>query len=83
MIWQTSLSLPSKAGSAKSKRETAGSTGGSQSRLVVVAGDGILSVIDPRAGPKAVECSEDQEDELLSLKAVKGYVNLKRGIHDF
>ncbi|CEH14159.1 WD40 repeat protein [Ceraceosorus bombacis] len=40
-------------------------------RLVVTSGDGTLSVIDPRVGPSAVEVSEDQEDELLGVAAIK------------
>lgn len=40
-------------------------------RLVVTSGDGTLSVIDVRAGKSGVEVSEDQEDELLSIAAVK------------
>jgi hypothetical protein len=39
---------------------------------VLRSGDGTLSVIDPRAGAAAVEVSEDQEDELLSVASVKG-----------
>ena len=36
------------------------------------SGDGTMSVIDVRARRNGVEVSDDQEDELLSVAAVKG-----------
>ncbi|KAF9011863.1 WD40-repeat-containing domain protein [Cyathus striatus] len=43
--------------------------------LVASSGDGTLSVMDVRSKkPEPVAQSEDQEDELLSLVAIKGYI---------
>lgn len=79
MIWQTNLK-PSRQNKRDAEgksvvKDDADGVSLSRSRLIAVAGDGLLSVIDPRAGKKGVECSEDQEDELLSIRAIKGCVS--------
>lgn len=54
--------------------------GPSCSRLVVTSGDGSLSSIDLRmTGPTAFEVSEDQEDELLCVTALKNSSKLVVG----
>ena len=53
--------------------------GSGRSRLVCTSGDGTLSVIDVRARRNGVETSDDQEDELLSVAAVKGGKRLAVG----
>lgn len=74
MLWCTHLDAPrtrSKDEPPKRKRAEL-SDGDGRSRLVCTSGDGTLSVIDVRAKKKAVEVSDDQEDELLSIAAIRG-----------
>ncbi len=43
---------------------------------IVLSGDGTLSVMDVRSkNIKPIAQSEDQEDELLSIVGIKGYVS--------
>ncbi|WFD05258.1 hypothetical protein MVES1_000586 [Malassezia vespertilionis] len=73
MIWDPHLEAPRARGKeeqAKRKREDPKND--NRSRLVCTSGDGTLSVINVRSKKKAVEVSEDQEDELLSIAAIKG-----------
>lgn len=77
MIWAPHIKAPpprksdhhNKAAKAQSQPSNV-----TRSRLVCVAGDGILSTIDPVAGRKGIELSEDQEDELLAVRSIKKYV---------
>lgn len=74
LLWCTHLDAPrtrSKEDAHKRKKEEAPSQDG-RSRLVCTSGDGTLSVIDIRAKKNAAEVSDDQEDELLSITAIKG-----------
>ena len=76
LLWCTHLDAPrarNKEEAQKRKRDEAHDTD-ARSRLVCTSGDGTLSVIDVRAKKKAVEVSDDQEDELLSVAEIKGYV---------
>ncbi|PWZ01890.1 WD40 repeat-like protein [Testicularia cyperi] len=51
-----------------------------RSRLIVTSGDGTLSTIDLRmSGAQSFEQSEDQEDELLSVTAIKNSSKLVVG----
>ncbi|KDN52509.1 WD40 repeat-like protein [Tilletiaria anomala UBC 951] len=75
MMWRSHLRAPMKLrkdSKHKAPPQDEEIPSESRSRLICVGGDGILSVIDPRAGKKGVECSADQEDELLSVRAIKG-----------
>ncbi len=74
MVWADHIKAPPpKKSDRQSKNAKAVSTSAtSRSRLICVAGDGLLSIIDPVAGKKGVEVSEDQEDELLSIRSIKG-----------
>lgn len=76
LLWCTNLEparTRSKDQAQKRKRDES-SDRDARSRLVCTSGDGTLSVIDVRSKKKAVEVSDDQEDELLSVAAIKGYV---------
>ncbi|WFD29236.1 hypothetical protein MSPP1_000243 [Malassezia sp. CBS 17886] len=74
MIWCTSLTAPRDDAKRKHASEQA-----SRDRLVCTSGDGTLSTIDIRAGKKGAEVSDDQEDELLSVAAIKGGTKLVVG----
>lgn len=77
MLWCTHLDAPrprKEEQFSKRKREQHHFEPDSRDRLVCTSGDGTLSVIDVRAGKKGVEVSEDQEDELLSIASIKGFV---------
>lgn len=76
MFWCTHLDAPrarNKDEALKRKREET-RDGDSRSRLICTSGDGSLSVIDVRSKKPSVDVSEDQEDELLSVAAIKRYV---------
>ncbi|KAI3628084.1 hypothetical protein CBS14141_002085 [Malassezia furfur] len=74
LLWCTNLEparTRSKDQAQKRKRDES-SDRDARSRLVCTSGDGTLSVIDVRSKKKAVEVSDDQEDELLGKKLVVG-----------
>lgn len=72
MLWCTHLDAPKKKKEKDEASKRKRDAEGERSRLVVTSGDGTLSVIDVQGGKKGVEVSEDQEDELLSIAAIKG-----------
>lgn len=69
LLWCDHLEPPVVRDDAKRRKQD--DTSG-RSRLVCTSGDGTMSVIDVRARRNGVEVSDDQEDELLSVAAVKG-----------
>lgn len=96
LTWVSGLTLPSRIkrdGQGGKKQVANASTQGTRDRLVAVAGDGLLSVMDLRFGTSktqkvqgalkpgieteealwraGVEVSADQEDELLSVRAIR------------